>query len=131
MSQQTSDRPVLTPGPNHPITIEPNPSRVVVSFAGKVIADTHDALELREADYRPVQYIPMRDVDSSLLLRTEHESYCPFKGDASYFTIAADGQTSENGVWEYLHPYDAVAEIKGRVAFYRDRVDAIEERTEE
>jgi uncharacterized protein (DUF427 family) len=122
-----SDRPVLEPSAEHPITIEPNPARVVVRVGDAVVADTRDAVTLREADYKPVQYIPIADVDESLLERTEHTSYCPFKGDASYFSIPSGGERSENAVWEYLDPSPAVAEIKDRVAFYPDRVDAIEE----
>jgi uncharacterized protein (DUF427 family) len=117
----------LEPSAKHPITIEPNPARVVVRVGDQVVADTRDALTLREADYRPVQYIPMADVDESLLERTVHTSYCPFKGDATYFSVPTGGARSVNAVWEYLDPYPAVAEIKGRVAFYPDRVDAIEE----
>jgi uncharacterized protein (DUF427 family) len=122
-----STKPILKPGPNHPITLEPNPNRVVVSVAGRVIADTHDALTLREADYAPVQYIPLEHVDSSLLEVSDHASYCPFKGDASYYSIPIGGQQSVNAVWEYRSPYDAVAAIKGRVAFYPQRVERIEQ----
>jgi uncharacterized protein (DUF427 family) len=117
----------LEPSAEHPITIEPNPNRVVVRVGDRVVADTRDAVTLREASYRPVQYIPMADVDESVLERTDHTSYCPFKGDATYFSVPSGGDRSENAVWEYLDPYPAVAEIKGRIAFYPDRVDAIEE----
>jgi len=121
-----SEKPVLQPGPNHPITIEPNPDRVVVTVAGVVVADTEDALTLREAEYRPVEYIPLGDVDETLLERTDHTSYCPFKGDASYYSIPVGGESAVNAVWEYRRPYEAVAAIEGRVAFYPDRVDSIE-----
>jgi uncharacterized protein (DUF427 family) len=121
------DRPVKHPGPEHPITIEPNPARVVVSLAGRVIADSRNALTLREGSYPPVQYIPREDVDMSLLQRTEHASYCPFKGDASYYSVPAGGERSVNAVWTYEAPFAAVAEIAGHVAFYPDRVDAISE----
>jgi uncharacterized protein (DUF427 family) len=121
------DRPIKQPGPDHPITIEPNPARVVVSLAGRVIADSRNALTLREASYPPVQYIPREDVDMSLLQRTEHASYCPFKGDASYYSVPAGGERSVNAVWTYEAPFAAVAEIAGHVAFYPDRVDAISE----
>ena len=66
------DKPMKIPGPDHPITIEANSSRVVVTVGGKVIADTSDALTLREASYPPVQYIPRRDVDMAALTRSEH-----------------------------------------------------------
>ena len=115
------------PGPEHPITITRNPKRVVVSLGGRVIADSRDALTLKEASYPGVQYIPRKDVDMAQLERTSHSSYCPFKGDASYFSISADGARSANAVWTYETPYPAVAEIKEHVAFYPDRVDSIVE----
>jgi uncharacterized protein (DUF427 family) len=122
-----ADKPIKQPGPNHPITIEPNPARIVVSIAGRVLADTHSALILREADYQPVQYIPLDDVDRSLIEGTDHTSYCPFKGDASYYSIPTGGERSVNAIWTYRNPHAAVAEIKDHVAFYPDRVDAIDE----
>jgi uncharacterized protein (DUF427 family) len=125
-----SDKPVLEPGPDHPITIERNDHRVVVSVAGRVVADTTSAMTLREAAYPPVQYIPLADVDTSLLEASDHTSYCPYKGDASYYSIPAGGERSANAVWEYRDPRPAVAEIKGCVAFYPDRVDAIVEGAE-
>jgi uncharacterized protein (DUF427 family) len=127
VSQAT--KPVRVPGPDHPITIEHNPRRVVVSVAGRVIADTRDALTLREASYPAVQYIPRKDVDLTLLERTGHATYCPYKGDCGYFTIALGGDRSINAVWTYETPYPAVAAIKDHLAFYSDRVDAIEERS--
>jgi uncharacterized protein (DUF427 family) len=122
-----TDRPIKQPGPDHPITIERNPARVVVSVAGRPIADSRNALTLREADYPPVQYIPRADVEMALLERTEHASYCPFKGDASYYSVPVGGERSANAVWTYEAPFAAVAEIAGHVAFYPDRVDAISE----
>jgi len=98
----------------------------VVSVAGHVIADTRDALTLREASYPAVQYVPRKDVDLSLLRRTEHATYCPYKGDAAYYSIPVGGERSVNAVWTYEAPYDAVAAIAGHLAFYPDRVDAIE-----
>jgi uncharacterized protein (DUF427 family) len=124
-----SDKPILEPGPDHPITVEPNPAHIVVSLAGKVLADTNNALTLREADYPPVQYIPLGDVDQSLLESTDHASYCPYKGDASYYSVPIDGERSVNAVWTYREPYAAVAEIKDHVAFYPDRIDSIVEET--
>jgi uncharacterized protein (DUF427 family) len=120
-------KPVKRPGSDHPITIEANPARVVVSVAGRVIADTQDARTLREADYPPVQYIPLTDVEESLLEPTDHVTYCPYKGDCSYWSIPIGGERSLNAVWSYEAPFAAVAEIKDRVAFYPDRVDAITE----
>ena len=121
-------KPVKIPGTDHPITIETNPARVVVSVAGRVIADTRDALTLREATLPAVQYIPRKDVDMSLLERTSHATYCPYKGDCAYYSISVGGDRSVNAVWTYEAPYSAVAEIKDRLAFYPSRVDAIEER---
>ncbi len=118
---------IREPGPDHPITIEANPARVLVSVAGRVIADTQNALTLREADYRPVQYIPLSDVDQSLLEPTDHASYCPYKGDAGYYSVPAGGERAVNAVWIYRDPYSAVAEIKDHVAFYPERVDSIVE----
>lgn len=128
MSEQTNPttKIIKIPGPNHPITIERNLQRVTVSAAGRVIADTCDALTLREAHYPPVQYIPREDVDMDLLMRTQRTTYCPYKGDASYFNIPLGGEGSIDAVWSYETPYMAVAEIKGYLAFYPDRVDAIE-----
>jgi len=116
---------VKIPGPDHPISIERNTERVIVSVAGRVIADTRDALTLREASYPAVQYIPRRDVDMAALTRSEHTTYCPYKGDASYYSIPAGGGRSLNAVWTYGTPFEAVAQIKNYVAFYSDRVDEI------
>ncbi len=116
------------PGPDHPITVTSNRERVLVRVAGALIADTREALILQEASYPPVQYIPRKDVDMNLLQRTDHSSYCPFKGDASYYSIPSGGDKSVNAVWSYENPYPAVSQIKDYVAFYPSRVDAIEER---
>jgi uncharacterized protein (DUF427 family) len=121
-------RTMKIPGPGHPITIEPNPARVVVSLGGRVIADTRAALTLREATYPPVQYVPRKDVDMSLLERTSHATYCPYKGDCAYYSIPLGGERSVNAVWSYEAPYEAVAQIKDHLAFYPNRVDSIEER---
>jgi uncharacterized protein (DUF427 family) len=122
-----SEKPKKIPGPDHPITVTPNPARVVVTVAGKVVADSRNALTLREASYPPVQYIPRQDVDMAALQRTDHASYCPYKGDAAYYSIPAGGGRTVNAVWTYEAPYDAVADIKDHVAFYPDRVDSITE----
>jgi uncharacterized protein (DUF427 family) len=124
----TATKTKKLPGPDHPITIEPNPTRVVVSVEGRVIADTREALKLREASYPAVLYIPRKDVDMSLLERTDHSTYCPYKGDCAYFSIPLGGKRSTNAVWTYEGPFAAVATIKDHLAFYPDRVDAIEER---
>ena len=122
------EKQIKLPDPDHPISIQRNPARVVVSVAGRVIADTGNALTLREADYPAVQYIPREDVDLSQLERTDHVTYCPYKGDCSYYSIPAGGKKSINAVWTYEDPYPSVAQIKGHVAFYPDRVDEIAER---
>jgi len=130
MSEQLlpAPKPIKVPGPDHPISIARNPNRVVVTVAGRVVADTRDALILREAAYPPVQYVPRKDVNMALLKRTEHATYCPYKGDCSYFSIPLGGDRSANAVWTYEAPYPAVMLIKDHLAFYRDRVDTIEER---
>ena len=119
-------KPIKVPGPDHPITIKANPLRVVVSVGGLIVADTRNALTLREASYPAVQYIPRKDVDMSLLARTDHATYCPYKGDCAYYSIAAGGERSVNAVWTYEAPYAAVSEIREYLAFYPDRVDSIE-----
>jgi uncharacterized protein (DUF427 family) len=121
------EKQIKNPGPDHPISIQRNPARVVVSVAGHVIADTRNALTLREADYPPVQYIPRENVDFSQLELTHYATYCPYKGDCNYYSITAGGEKSVNAVWSYEDPFPAVVEIKGRVAFYPDRVDEIEQ----
>jgi uncharacterized protein (DUF427 family) len=118
---------IRIPSPDHPISIQRNPARVVVSVAGRMIAGTDNALTLREADYSPVQYIPREDVDFSQLERTDHTTYCPYKGDCSYYDIPAGGKKSVNAVWSYEDPFPAVEQIRGHVAFYPDRVDEIVE----
>ena len=123
-------KPIKIPGPDHPITIERNPVRILVSVAGRVVADTREALTLREAAYPAVQYIPRKDVDMALLEPTDHSPYCPYKGDWSIYSIPLGGERSVNGVWSYEAPYAAVTLIKDYLAFYPNRVDAIEERPE-
>ncbi len=121
-------RTIKIPGPDHPISVEANSKRVVVTVGGRVIADTRAALTLREAAYPAVQYIPRKDVEMSLLQRTEHATYCPYKGDCGYYSIPSGGERAANSVWTYEAPYAAAAAIKDHLAFYPDRVDAIEER---
>jgi len=116
---------VKIPGPDHPITIEPAGVRVEVVLGGAVIASSTDALVLREAAYPPVYYIPRKDVDMSQFVRTEHATYCPYKGDCSYYSLPAGGERSVNAVWTYEAPYEAVAAIREHLAFYPDRVDAL------
>ena len=121
-----NNKPIKIPGPDHPITITPTKGRVGVTVNGKHIADTQEALTLREASYAAVQYIPRKDVDMTQLQRTTHQTYCPYKGDCAYYSISAGGQRSINAVWTYETPYAAVSSIAEHLAFYPDRVDAIE-----
>jgi uncharacterized protein (DUF427 family) len=121
-----SEKQVLIPGPDHPITVAPTPGRVVVRAGGQVVVDTTAALTLQEASYPPVLYVPRGDADMDALTRTDHATYCPFKGDASYYSVPSADGSGENAVWTYEAPHDAVAEIKDHLAFYPDRVDAIE-----
>jgi uncharacterized protein (DUF427 family) len=113
----------LIPGPDHPITVAPTGKHVVVKAGGKVIAETDSALTLQESNYPSVQYLPLQDVDADVISPTDHETYCPYKGDASYYSVStADGEL-ENVIWTYEQPYDAVAEIKDHVAFYPNKVE--------
>lgn len=116
-------RDIRTPGPDHPITITPSGDRVVVRSGGARIADSRTTLVLREANYPPVRYIPLADVDRSQLTASELTTYCPYKGDASYYSVSPGAGRGTDAVWFYDDPYPAVAEIKGHVAFYSDRVE--------
>ena len=122
-----TERTIKIPGPDHPITVERNAKRVIVTVGGRVVADTRNALTLRESKYPPVQYIPRQDVDMAALARSATQTYCPYKGDAAYFSIPGGGERSTDAIWSYEAPFDAVAEIRDHLAFYPDRVDAIEE----
>jgi uncharacterized protein (DUF427 family) len=123
----TAAKAVKLPGPDHPISIAPSGKRVRVRFAGRVVADTTRALTLQETTYKPVHYIPREDADMSLMARTEHQTYSPYKGDASYYSIKVGDEVADNAIWTYEDAYPAVAEIKGHLAFYPNRVDSIEE----
>ena len=113
------------PGPDHPIAITRTPQRVRVTLGGQVVADTTRALALQEASYPVVLYVPREDADMALLEASPRSTHCPYKGDASYYSIAAGGKRAENAVWSYEDPFPAMAEIKGHLAFYPDRVDSI------
>ena len=110
------------PGPDHPITIEPHPGHLRVTRNGVTIVDTAKALVLKEAAYPPVFYVPRADAKMDTLSSTTRHSHCPYKGDASYFSIVAGGETAENAVWSYAEPFPAMAEIAGHLAFYPDKV---------
>lgn len=124
--REATARAVKRPDASHPITIAPYAGRVRVVISGTVIAETSRALKLDEGGYKPVLYIPRQDVRMALLKRTTHSTYCPYKGDCSYFTIVTDGRQSENAGWSYESPFEDVAVIKDCLAFYPDRVDSIE-----
>jgi uncharacterized protein (DUF427 family) len=126
MLRPTED-PMKQPGPDHPITITPNPHRIRVVLGGFIVAETTRSLTLKEAQFPPVHYIPREDVQMDLLDRTDRRTYCPYKGDASYFMVTAGGLERANAAWSYETPYDAVKPIAGHLAFYPDKVDAIEE----
>ncbi len=117
---------IKVPGSDHPITITPTKGRVTVSVNGTTVADTHEALTLKEAAYPAVQYIPRKDADMTQLQPTSHQTYCPYKGEGAYYSIPAGGERSVNAVWTYEAPYAAVSAIREYLAFYPDRVDGIE-----
>jgi uncharacterized protein (DUF427 family) len=121
-----NSKPVKIPGPEHPITLTPTRERVTVTVAGRSIADTREALTLEEAAYPSVYYIPRKDVDLTQLRRSSHQTYCPYKGECGYYSIPAGGERSVNAVWTYEAPYPAVSQIREYLAFYPDRVDAIQ-----
>ena len=111
------------PGPDHPITVTANPSRIQVSYNGHVIVDTRRALTLKEASYKPVIYVPREDAEMAFFSRTDHSTHCPYKGDASYFTLDMDGRIAENAVWTYETPYPAMETIRDYLAFYPNQVE--------
>jgi uncharacterized protein (DUF427 family) len=110
------------PGPDHPITITRNPKRVRVTAGDIVIADSTNALTLKEARYPAVHYVPRSDAKMELLERTDRTTHCPYKGDASYYSVKAGGRTLENAIWTYETPFPAMTEISGHLAFYPDKV---------
>jgi uncharacterized protein (DUF427 family) len=110
-----------TPDASHPITVTPTGRRVRVLVGGTVIAESDRALTLQEASYPPVQYVPVEDIDAAVLAGTDTSTYCPFKGDASYYSVTTDAGTVRDAGWYYPTPYDAVAPIADHVAFYPDR----------
>jgi len=118
----STTKPRLEPGPDHPITVAPTAKTVTVRAGAQVIARSDRALTLEEASYGPVQYIPLADVDAAVLTATDHSTYCPYKGDASYYTVTTPDGELENVIWTYVEPFDAVAGIAGHAAFYAGRV---------
>jgi uncharacterized protein (DUF427 family) len=118
-----TSRPVLEPTAGHPITINPTGTRVVVRVNGEVVADSNEALQLQESTYPAVQYIPFKDVVKNGLTRTDTSTYCPYKGEAGYYSVTTAAGTVEDVIWTYEQPYPAVAEIAGHVAFYPDKAE--------
>ena len=117
-------RDVKIPDATHPITVKPTGSHVTVRIGGVTVAESDNALSLAESSYPVVQYIPLTDVDQNLLSRTDSHTYCPYKGEASYYTLQTpNGQTETDLIWTYEEPYDAVSEIAGHVAFYANRAE--------
>ncbi len=112
-----------TPGPDHPITLTPSPRRLRARAQGEIIADSADALMLKEASYKEVAYFPPADVRTEILEKSALKTTCPYKGEASYYTVLLDGRRLENAVWSYEDPYPAMAALRGRMAFYPDRVE--------
>ena len=121
-----SSRPVKIPGPDHPITIAANPNCIEVRLQGHLIARTSRALTMREGGYPPVHYIPRTDTEMPLLRDSTHTTYCPFKGEAGYFSIVLENGGAENAVWFYAEPFAAVSEVRDHLAFYADKVEITE-----
>ena len=121
-----NDKEIRIPGPDHPITISPAEGKVRITVAGRIVAESTRALRLEEKGHPPVYYLPRNDADMSLLVRTNHCTYCPYKGDCTYYSVPVGGAKSENAVWTYERPYEAVAGIREYLAFYPSRVDAME-----
>jgi uncharacterized protein (DUF427 family) len=117
---------IRIPGSDHPITISPAEGKVRITVAGRIVAESTRAVRLEEKGHPPVYYLPRDDADMSLLARTNHYTYCPYKGDCAYYSVPIGEAKSENAVWTYEHPYEAVASIREYLAFYPARVDAIE-----
>jgi len=125
-STLSKGKEIKIPGPDHPITISPAEGKVRVTVAGRIVAESTRGLRLEEKGYPPVYYLPRSDADMSLLVRTTHYTYCPYKGDCTYYSIPIGGSRSENAVWTHERPHEAVANISEYLAFYPSRVDAIE-----
>jgi uncharacterized protein (DUF427 family) len=118
----TNSGPGYKRNAEHRITTQTADTRVQVRANGELIADSRNAIELKEGTHPAVYYIPREDVRMDKLVRTSHETYCPFKGTASYYSFR---NGAENAVWSYEQPYDEVLMIKGRLAFYPNKVDSI------
>ena len=111
---------------NHKVELTKSEKHVRVIFNGEVVADSRRAIIVDESGYRPVYYFPREDARMNYMQRSDQHTYCPFKGEASYYTIAVEERKEENAVWTYEEPYDEVVELKSYLAFYANRVDRIE-----
>ena len=120
--QTAQEITMKTPGPDHPITLTPAARQVRVAYEGHVIAASDAALVLQEASYPPVFYIPRADVETGFMSKTAHTTNCPYKGDASYYSLLMNGDLTENVAWSYEAPYPAMEQIRGMLAFYPDKV---------
>jgi uncharacterized protein (DUF427 family) len=118
-----ASRPIMEPTAEHPITVNPTGKRVVVRVNGEIVADSTEALQLQESSYPAVQYIPFKDLVQDVLTRTNTSSYCPFKGEAGYYSVTVGGGTVDDAIWFYEQPYPAVAAIAGHAAFYPDKAE--------
>jgi uncharacterized protein (DUF427 family) len=125
-TKSNNRKEIKNPGPDHPITVSPVEGKIRITVAGKIVAESTRALRLEEKGYPPVDYLPRGDADMSLISRTTHYTYCPYKGDCTYYSIPIGGAKSEYAVWTYEKPYEAMASIKEHLAFYPSRVDAID-----
>jgi uncharacterized protein (DUF427 family) len=126
VSELNKSKEIKIPGPDHPIAISPVEGTVRVTVAGRIVAESTRALRLEEKGYPPAYYLPRKDMDMSLFVRTTHYTYCPYKGDCTYYSIPIGGVKSEYAMWTYEKPYETGAGIKDHLAFYPTRVDAIE-----
>ena len=111
----------LVPGPDHPISVDPTGRHVTVRVGDAVIAESDSSKTLREAGYDAVQYVPLGAVDPAVLRTSDTTTWCPYKGEATYFDVVVGEKTTTDAVWTYTDPFPAVADIKGHLAFYPDR----------
>ena len=119
--------PAYAKHPEHRVDVEARRVRVRIEFAGETIADSTRCLQVRESQHAEVVYFPREDVAMQWLEKSEHSTFCPFKGTASYWTLRVGDRVAENAIWSYPEPYDQVAELRACMAFYVDRVDALRE----
>ena len=124
-SEKDGRRSAWAKHPDYRVDFEQTAKRVRVRLGGQTVADSTDARIMLETRHTPVYYLPRADVRMDLAERTDHESFCPFKGEASYWTLVVGDQSAENAMWSYEQPFAEVAGIRDYMAFYGDRVDAL------